>query len=108
MSSKTLFFFGLALVVGCGPKSGAAVAEEYCACTKSLPDVSPDRRVNHFTKQKICEGRLIEKYPLYRVFAVDMVYADTARQVDWAERERSRLFMNDFSQYMQANCKEFF
>ncbi|SFQ78835.1 hypothetical protein SAMN04515668_4367 [Hymenobacter arizonensis] len=50
---------------------------------------------------------MIEKYPLYRVFAVDMNYADTALVVDWAERERSRRFMLDFYQYLNAHCREF-
>ncbi|WP_143080331.1 hypothetical protein [Hymenobacter arizonensis] len=70
-------------------------------------DVSRDPQVNYFTGFKICDGRMIEKYPLYRVFAVDMNYADTALVVDWAERERSRRFMLDFYQYLNAHCREF-
>ncbi|GAA4363489.1 hypothetical protein GCM10023185_32270 [Hymenobacter saemangeumensis] len=74
---------------------------------KRHKNVSLDPKVNYQTKFKICDGQMIEKYPLYRVFAVDMSYADSALEVDWAERERSRLFMLDFYEYMNANCKEF-
>ena len=105
MKLKPLLFLVLVLLGGCGPKSGAAVGEEFCKCMNLNQDVSRDQRVNYFTKFKICEGRLIEKYPLYRVYAVDMAYADTAAPVDWAERERSRLFMLDFAQYVNAHCK---
>jgi len=107
MNLKPLLFLALVLLGGCGPKSGAAAGEEFCACVKRHKDVSRDPRVNHFTKVKICEGQLIEKYPLYRVYAVDMVYADTAFVVDWPERERSRLFIGDFADYVNAHCKEF-
>jgi hypothetical protein len=104
---KLAVVFLLVVLGGCRPESGATAGEAFCACVTAADTVSRDWRVNHFTALKICEGRMIEKYPLYRVFAVDMVYADTAAPVDWAERERSRVFMNEFQHYVNANCGEF-
>ena len=102
-----LVFCFLMMLGGCGSENGATAGKDFCDCVHAQKPVSRNPSVNHYTAEKICEGRMIEKYPLYRVYAVDMRYADTTTAVDWAERERARLFILDFAHYVNANCRDF-
>ena len=104
---NALVLFVLVVLGGCSPENGTTAGKEFCDCVKANSSVSTDARVNYYNAKKICEGIMIKRYPLYRVFAVDMIYADTAARVNWAEREKSTLFMLEFGQYVNANCKEF-
>jgi hypothetical protein len=82
-------------------EDGAEAAKLYCQCLEQQGPYYNDARANQIAVERICQGKLMEKYAAYRRFIVIME-ADSPLVVAPELRESSRLFMQDFSEAEHA------
>ncbi|RPD44106.1 hypothetical protein DNI29_22170 [Hymenobacter sediminis] len=76
-------------------EDGAEAAKLYCQCLEHQGPYYNDARANQIAVERICQGKLMEKYASYRQFIV-LMEADSPLVVSPEIRESSRLFMRDF------------
>lgn len=100
-----LFLWALPLLfAGCrSGENGAEAGKAYCQCLQQQGPYYADARANAFAVERICDGKLMEQYASYRLYMVNMNFADTSAAISPGERESSRLFMLDFFQ-AQNDC----
>ncbi|MBH8568780.1 hypothetical protein [Hymenobacter negativus] len=86
----------------CRPKVPAQkAAEQYCDCMREKGATPTSSFQSKQFAKMVCLGRLVDEYPDAKVFFIDMSSAPAEQEVNWPEREHSRLFMLDFSEYVR-------